>query len=126
MYFVEPNALNRTGLTVGQDRGLAHKLSLGLLEFAEDRARAFLRGWHDGVPQIERTEVGGLSLKEVEVMISARQSYVGGTASDAMGHAGWRKRAARDLGPMSSAPSRTREISAFQALKGTRFEEGGR
>jgi hypothetical protein len=33
-----------------------------------------------GVPQIERIEVGGgLSLKDVEVMISARQSYVGGT-----------------------------------------------
>ena len=87
MYFVEPNAFNRAGLTVGQDRGLAHKLSLGSLEFAEDRARAFLGG-HDGVPQIERIEVASLSLKDAEVMISARQSYVGGTASHAMGHAG--------------------------------------
>jgi hypothetical protein len=35
-----------------------------------------------GVPQIERVEVGGgMSLKDVEVMISARQCYVGGTAS---------------------------------------------
>jgi hypothetical protein len=42
-----------------------------------------------GVPQIERIEVGGgVSLKDVEVMISARQCYVGGTASYAMGHAG--------------------------------------
>jgi putative ABC transport system substrate-binding protein len=29
MYFVEPNALNRSGLAVGKDHGLADKLSLG-------------------------------------------------------------------------------------------------
>ena len=46
MYFVEPNALNRTGLAVGKDYGLADKLSLGLLELAEDRACALLHGWH--------------------------------------------------------------------------------
>ena len=46
MYFVEPNALNRTGLAVGQDHGLADKLSLGSLELAEDRACALLHGWH--------------------------------------------------------------------------------
>jgi hypothetical protein len=54
MYFVEPNALNRTGLAVGKDHGLADKLSLGSLELAEDRACALLHGWHDGVPQIGR------------------------------------------------------------------------
>ena len=48
MCFVEPNAFNRTGLAVGQDHGITDKLSLGLLEFAENRARAFLRDWHDG------------------------------------------------------------------------------
>ena len=37
-----------TGLAVGQDHGITDKLSLGLLEFAENRARAFLRDWHDG------------------------------------------------------------------------------
>jgi len=52
MYFVEPNVLNRTGLAVGKDHGLADKLSLGARELAEDRARAFLHGWHDDVPQI--------------------------------------------------------------------------
>ncbi len=41
MYFVEPNALNRTGLAVGKDHGLADKLSLGSLELAENRACAF-------------------------------------------------------------------------------------
>jgi hypothetical protein len=42
-----------------------------------------------GVPQIERIEVGGgVSLKDVEVMISTRQCYVRGTASYAMGRAG--------------------------------------
>ena len=54
MYFVEPNVLNRTGLAVGTDHGLSDKLSLGSRELAEDRARAFLHGWHDGVPQIRR------------------------------------------------------------------------
>ena len=44
MHFVEPNALHRTGLAVGKDHGLADKLSLGLLELAEDRARAILHG----------------------------------------------------------------------------------
>jgi hypothetical protein len=48
MHLVEPNAFNRTGLAVGKDHGLADKRSLGLLELAEDRARAFLHGWHDG------------------------------------------------------------------------------
>ena len=52
MYFVEPNVLNRTGLAVGKDHGLADKLSLGARELAEDRARALLHGWHDDVPQI--------------------------------------------------------------------------
>ena len=52
MYFVEPDALNRTGLAVGKDHGLADKLSLGARELAEDRARALLHGWHDDVPQI--------------------------------------------------------------------------
>ena len=39
MYFVEPNALNRTGLAVCNDHGLADKLSLGSRELAEDRVR---------------------------------------------------------------------------------------
>jgi hypothetical protein len=50
MYFVEANALNRTGLAVGKDHGLADKLSLGSRELAEDCARPFPHGWHDGVP----------------------------------------------------------------------------
>jgi hypothetical protein len=76
MYFVEPNALNSTGLAIGQDHGFADKLSLGLLEFAEDHARAFLCGWHNGRSRNRR---GGLSSKDAEVVISTRQSYVGGT-----------------------------------------------
>ena len=80
MYFVEPDALNRTGLAVGKDHGLADKLRLGSLELAEDRACALLHGWHDGVPQIGRSFGGGLSLKNVEVVTSAQQRYVDGTA----------------------------------------------
>jgi hypothetical protein len=50
MYFIEPNAINRTGLAVGKDHGIADKLSLGSLELAEDGACAFFHGSHDGVP----------------------------------------------------------------------------
>jgi hypothetical protein len=47
VHFVKPNALHRTGHSVGEDHGLADKLSLGPLEFAEDRGRTEdLRSWH--------------------------------------------------------------------------------
>jgi hypothetical protein len=46
MHFVKPNALHRTGLSVGEDHGSPDKLSLGLLELAEDRGRTDLRSWH--------------------------------------------------------------------------------
>ena len=46
MYFVKPNALDCTGLSIGEDHGLADKLSLGLLELAEDRGRTDFRSWH--------------------------------------------------------------------------------
>jgi hypothetical protein len=47
MHFVEPNFLDRTGFSVGEDHGLADKLSLGLIELAEDRGRTDLRNWHE-------------------------------------------------------------------------------
>jgi hypothetical protein len=34
---VKPNLLHRPGFSIGEDYGLADKLSLGLLERAEDR-----------------------------------------------------------------------------------------
>ena len=37
VHFVKPNALYRTGLSVGEDHGLTHKLSLRLIERSEDR-----------------------------------------------------------------------------------------
>ena len=46
MHLVKPNPLHRTGLSVGEDHGPADKLSLGLLELAEDRGRTDLRSWH--------------------------------------------------------------------------------
>ena len=46
VHFVKPNTLHRTGLSVGEDHGLADKLSLGLLELAEDRGRTELCSWH--------------------------------------------------------------------------------
>jgi len=42
VHFVKRNALHRTGLSVGEDHGLADKLSLRLLELAEDRGRTDL------------------------------------------------------------------------------------
>ena len=42
MYFVEPNALNRTGLAVGEDHGLADKLI----------ARARQGSWSHGALQL--------------------------------------------------------------------------
>ncbi len=46
VHFVKPNALHRTGLSVGEDHGLADKLSLGLLELAEDCGRTAFHSWH--------------------------------------------------------------------------------
>jgi hypothetical protein len=41
-----------------KDHGLADKLSLGLLELAEDRGRTDLRSWHgDPVSEFERVGV---------------------------------------------------------------------
>jgi hypothetical protein len=44
--FVKANVLHRARFSVGEDHGFAYKLSLGLLERAEDRGRADLRSWH--------------------------------------------------------------------------------
>ena len=43
---VKPNLLHRPRLSIGEDYGLADKLSLGLLELAEDRGRTDFRRWH--------------------------------------------------------------------------------
>jgi hypothetical protein len=76
MNLVEPNALNRTGLAVGKDHGLADKLSLGSLEFTEDRACVLLHGWHDVFHKSGGSFGVGLSLKGAEVVTNARQRYV--------------------------------------------------
>ena len=64
VHFVQPNALHRTGLSV-----------------AEDRGRADLRSWH-GCPESEFERIG-LHLKGAQVVTGARQTDVGGTATDA-------------------------------------------
>jgi hypothetical protein len=46
MKLVKPNVLHRPGRSVGEDHGFADKLSLGLIERAEDRKRTDLRSWH--------------------------------------------------------------------------------
>ena len=44
--FVKANVLHCARLSVGEDYGFADQFGLGLLERAEDRGRADLRGWH--------------------------------------------------------------------------------
>ena len=47
MYFVKPNALHRTGLSVGEDHGLAEKLIMGLIDssrIADARTFAIVMG----------------------------------------------------------------------------------
>ena len=85
MYFVDPNALNRTGLAVGKDHGLADKLTLGSRELAEDCACAVFHGWHLLFHKSGGSFDGGLSLKDVDVVTSARQRYVRGTAPQRSG-----------------------------------------
>jgi hypothetical protein len=43
---VKPNLLHGPGLSVGEDYRLADKLSLRLLERAEDRGHSESHGWH--------------------------------------------------------------------------------
>src|SRR3984893_19437449 len=46
VYFVEPTALHRTGLSVVEDDGFADKLGLSLFELTEDGGCADLCSWH--------------------------------------------------------------------------------
>ena len=46
VHFVKPNVFDRSGLSVGEDHGLADKLKLGLLELTEDRGRTDLHSRH--------------------------------------------------------------------------------
>ena len=46
VHFVKPNTLHRTGLSVGEDHGLADKLIMGLIELAQDRGRTNFRNCH--------------------------------------------------------------------------------
>jgi hypothetical protein len=44
--FVEPDPIHRSGLSIGEDHGLADKLGLRLLERTEDGGCTDLRRWH--------------------------------------------------------------------------------
>ncbi len=58
VHFVKPNALHRPGLSVGEDHGLADKLSLGLLELAEIvDARTLTVGMVDPASEVERVGI---------------------------------------------------------------------
>ena len=41
VHFVKRNALDRTGLAIGEDHSLADEFSLGLIELAEDDGRTY-------------------------------------------------------------------------------------
>ncbi len=47
VYLVKPNALHRTGLSIGEDNGLADEFSLGLIELAKDSGCTYFRGGHE-------------------------------------------------------------------------------
>ena len=47
MKFIEPDLVNASGLSVGQNDGFANKLGLGLIQLGEDCARSRFGAWHD-------------------------------------------------------------------------------
>ena len=75
--FVEPNALDRPGLPIGEDSGLVDKIGLGLLELTEDFGRADLYRWHGCAGAGLNGSV--LHLKGAQVVTTARQRDVSGT-----------------------------------------------
>jgi hypothetical protein len=82
MYFVEPNALDRTGLSVGQDHGCADKLSLGLLKFAEDRELAREGAFSPSAPLVPSPRAVPLTCKALNIVRVWRWAIIGGGRFD--------------------------------------------
>ena len=90
MYFVEANALNRTGLAVG---GITALPTSSVWACSNSPRIVHARTFAAGMMVIHKSGElfgGGLSFKAVEVVTSMRQRYVDGTAS----HSVWKLLAA--------------------------------
>src|ERR1700731_1825243 len=59
MKFVQPNILNRSSLSVGENDGFAHEFRLSVPKRDEDRRRAEIHNCH-GVPEVGRAIPGVL------------------------------------------------------------------
>lgn len=77
MEFIEPNAVNRPGLAVGQNDCFANKLTLSLIEFGKDRARSFFGNRHSMTRS--GSDDGGVAHESVQLMTDAWQRDVRGT-----------------------------------------------
>jgi hypothetical protein len=72
---VKPNLLHRPGLSIGEDYGLADKLSLGLTERAEDRGRTEVDNWHGWfrpAPLPDGGKASSLSLRMLACLFGGR------------------------------------------------------
>src|SRR6476661_4945682 len=73
--FIKPDIVDRPGLSIGEDDGLAEKFSLGLLVLAQDRGCSNVHHWH-GIPRSE-IESPSLASKHAQVVSGTRQSRDG-------------------------------------------------
>jgi hypothetical protein len=68
MPFVEPNALDRPSLSVGEDHRLANEFGLSLFERAEDGRRTKHHWSHDCIRMDARHEWGLFALERAKVV----------------------------------------------------------
>lgn len=85
MKFIEPNALNRAGFSVGENDGFSDEFGLHVSEHGKNRGRAELHNGHS-VPQ--RLAVGAVVLhsKGVEVVAGTGQPSVGRIRNGSRNH----------------------------------------
>src|SRR5450756_649139 len=73
--FVEPDIVDRPGLSIGEDHGLSDEFGLHLLQSGEDRRRAVLDSGHGHLR--ERYGEPPLQFKGAQVVTGARRTGVG-------------------------------------------------
>ena len=76
--FIEPNALNRAGLSVGENDGFSNEFGLHVSQRGKNRGRAELHNGHSVPPKADR-RFGAVVLhpKGVEVVAGTGQPGVG-------------------------------------------------
>jgi hypothetical protein len=73
--FIEPDIIDRTGLSIGEDHGLSDQIGLRLLQSGENRGCAVLDSGQGNLR--ERCNEQHLQLKGGQVVTGARQTDVG-------------------------------------------------